>query len=309
MHDGSNPFSASIDTWEAAVTRWLLEGKHRAAATRRREKGILEWLAPRLQQTRLDQIGRVLLDEVRAEKLAEGAGPRSANYVVGVVLAVLRAAADRGWIDKAPTIRPLKLPPPRVRWLTVLQASALLAELPQPLRDMASLSLETGLRWGNVSGLRWAQVHEQSAVLTISAGHMKGRSGISLPLSEPALEILRRRRGQHAVYVFAAQGRRIQRPPHEAWYGALRRAGIDDFRWHDLRHTWASWHAQQGTPMLILQQLGGWKTPAMVTRYAHLDTRALRGHVAGLAQWKSETFAQSQAATPAADANPPNGDI
>ena len=48
------------------------------------------------------------------------------------------------------------------------------------------------------------------------------------------------------------------------------RAGIQDFRWHDLRHTWASWHVQSGTPLPVLQQLGGWQSYEMVLRYAHL---------------------------------------
>lgn len=42
-----------------------------------------------------------------------------------------------------------------------------------------------------------------------------------------------------------------------AWYKALKRCAIDDFRWHDLRHTWASWHVQSGTPLNVLQELGG----------------------------------------------------
>jgi integrase len=56
----------------------------------------------------------------------------------------------------------------------------------------------------------------------------------------------------------------------KAWYAALDRAGIADFRWHDLRHTWASWHVQNGTPLLALQELGGWQSSEMVRRYAHL---------------------------------------
>ena len=48
------------------------------------------------------------------------------------------------------------------------------------------------------------------------------------------------------------------------------RARIDDFRWHDLRHCWASWHIQNGTPLFALQELGGWQSPEMVRRYAHL---------------------------------------
>jgi integrase len=56
----------------------------------------------------------------------------------------------------------------------------------------------------------------------------------------------------------------------KAWKAALKRAGIENFRWHDLRHTWASWHAQAGTPLHVLQELGGWETTEMVRRYAHL---------------------------------------
>lgn len=56
----------------------------------------------------------------------------------------------------------------------------------------------------------------------------------------------------------------------KAWKAALLRAGIADFRWHDLRHTWASWHVQAGTPVYELQELGGWASSEMVRKYAHL---------------------------------------
>ena len=56
----------------------------------------------------------------------------------------------------------------------------------------------------------------------------------------------------------------------KAWLAALKRAGTEDFRWHDLRHTFATWHRQAGTPTHKLQRLGGWKTREMVERYAHV---------------------------------------
>jgi integrase len=62
----------------------------------------------------------------------------------------------------------------------------------------------------------------------------------------------------------------------KAWTTALKRAGIDDFRWHDLRHTFATWHRQAGTPIYELQRLGGWKTSSMVERYAHVAPEALQ---------------------------------
>ena len=57
---------------------------------------------------------------------------------------------------------------------------------------------------------------------------------------------------------------------------ALKRAGIENFRWHDLRHTWVSWHVQQGTPLFALQEMAGWETEKMVRRYAHLSYLAGR---------------------------------
>ena len=70
--------------------------------------------------------------------------------------------------------------------------------------------------------------------------------------------------------VFTYAGKPLQSANTKAWRAALKRAGIEDFRWHDLRHTWATWQRQAGTPTYELQRLGGWRTGAMVERYAHL---------------------------------------
>ena len=53
---------------------------------------------------------------------------------------------------------------------------------------------------------------------------------------------------------------------------------FSDFRWHDLRHTWASWHVQAGTPLNVLKKLGGWASLDMVLRYAHLGADHLAEH-------------------------------
>ena len=65
----------------------------------------------------------------------------------------------------------------------------------------------------------------------------------------------------------------------KAWRLALQRVGIENFRWHDLRHTWASWHVQAGTPLHVLQELGGWECVEMVRKYAHLSTVHLAEYV------------------------------
>ena len=89
-------------------------------------------------------------------------------------------------------------------------------------------------------------------------------------------------RGKHPKRVFTFAGQPIVNANTRAWRNALKRAGIENFRWHDLRHTWASWHRMQGTPTHELQQLGGWRTGAMVERYAHLTPDHLASAAARL---------------------------
>lgn len=78
------------------------------------------------------------------------------------------------------------------------------------------------------------------------------------------------------MYVFTYRGDPVARTSTKAWYAALKRAGISDFRWRDLRHTWASWHVQSGTRLQELQELGGWSTHEMVLRYAQLSADHLK---------------------------------
>ena len=65
-----------------------------------------------------------------------------------------------------------------------------------------------------------------------------------------------------------------------AWSSALKLAGMENFKWDDSRHTFATWHRQAGTSTYELQRFGGWKTKAMVERYAHVGSEALQGAAA-----------------------------
>ncbi len=70
----------------------------------------------------------------------------------------------------------------------------------------------------------------------------------------------------------------------KAWRQALARAGIEDVRWHDSRHTSASWLVHAGTPLNVLQEMGGWESVSMVRRYAHLAADQLAHYAERLAR-------------------------
>jgi len=154
---------------------------------------------------------------------------------------------------------------------------------------MVRFSLTTGLRKANVTGLEWSQVDLARRAAWIHPDQAKAKKAIGIPLNTDAVLVLRRWEGRHRERVFAYPRRDekgvlewspITKAGGRAWRNALQRAGIEHFRWHDLRHTWASWHVQPGTPLHVLQELGGWSDFAMVKKYAHLAQEHLAEHAA-----------------------------
>lgn len=225
----------------------------------------------------LHQVTREVIDQI-AERKAGESSRSNANRYLALIRSILRRAKDDWeWMDRIPKVRLYREPKRRICFLTREQARRLLAELPAHLKTMAQFSLATGLRQRNVSYLQWDQVDVSRGVAWIHPDQAKAGRAIGVPLNEDALAVLRARLGEHKVYVFTFQGKPVDRCSTKAWKLAVVRAGIDrSFRWHDLRHTWASWHVQSGTRLQELMELGGWASYEMVLRYAHLATENLR---------------------------------
>ncbi len=256
-------------TWEQAAVRWLKEKAHKASLDA--DRMHLRWLDGHLRGMDLSAINREVLDRVIEARLSEGVSNATVNRTMEVVRAILRKAANEWeWTDRAPAVRMLPEPKRRIRWLTQEEAERLIVELPEHLAEMVRFSLATGLRKANVTELEWSQVNLQRRIAWIHADQAKARKAIGIPLNAEAILVLRRQMGEHPRFVFTHRGKPVRNVNTKAWKAALRRVGIADFRWHDLRHTWASWHAQAGTPPNVLQELGGWESADMVRRYAHL---------------------------------------
>jgi integrase len=122
-------------------------------------------------------------------------------------------------------------------------------------------------------GRRTASVHSDDA---------KNGDDLHESLNELAIDVLQRQRGKHPERVFTYKGKPINWANTRGWRSALVRAGISNFRWHDLRHTWASWLVQHGTPLYDLQEMGGWKSAEMVRRYAHLAPAQMARNAAAI---------------------------
>ncbi|MBU2741547.1 site-specific integrase [Acidithiobacillus albertensis] len=268
-------------TWDDAGLRWLDERRDKASL----DKDMIElaWLQTYFRGRFLEELDRNRIQSVLEIKRKE-TSPSTANRYLALIRAILNRCVEWGWLHHAPKLRQYKEPKRRIRWLRPEEAARLLSFLPQHLRDMTEFSLATGLRQANVAGLRWDQVDLSRRVVLFEPGEMKNGEPFGLNLSDTAMEVLQRQIGKHPDRVFTYRRKAVKQTNTRAWGKALRKAGISDFRWHDLRHTWASWHVQSGTSLERLQELGGWESVEMVRRYAHLAPEHLAKDCARIEQ-------------------------
>lgn len=308
-------------TWDTAVLEWLNEHDHLRSIED--VKYRLAWFTPHLQGKPLAKIDADLIRDLAKKRKAEVikgdqvTSNATVNRHLAEVSKILHYAHRRGWLAGVPPIAKMHEAAKRVTWITTDQARTLLAELPPHLRVMAAFSLATGLRETNVRLLCWQQVDLQRRVAWIYADQAKAGKDLSVPLNEHALQVLRSQQGAHTRWVFPvprwetldgqAEAELVADSPtgkisNHAWRKACIRAGLPTLRFHDLRHTWASWHVQAGTPLPVLQELGGWASLAMVQRYAHLGVTHVHA-------WASNIGGTNPVQVPAAgtNANGPEG--
>jgi integrase len=255
--------------WEVAVLDWLAANQHLRSLSDRKDH--LRWAGKHLTGAPVASISRNELDRLANLKATDGASNATVNRYLASISAVLGHAVTKGWIDSQPRVPKRVEAEHQPRWATQKQAAKLVAALPEHLAPIAAFSLATGLRWANVAGLRRDRVDNERRTACIPAAQAKGKRALTSPLNDAALEILKTQKGKHRTAVFHYHGKPIATYGKPAWRIACKKAGLPAaFTWHDLRHTWASWHVQAGTPLAVLQELGGWRSLAMVMVYAHL---------------------------------------
>lgn len=275
----------------AATAWWQAVGQHKRTC----EDDLLKLrvLAPMISDKTIQRITAADLREIRSELLRRQITEATANRYMALLSAILNHARKQGWVDRVPAIPRVPEQKGRIRWLTNEEAKRLLGELPNHLRRMAAFTLATGLRRHNVTHLRWRSVDMQRGIAYIDASEAKGKKPIGIPLNEDALAVLRECRRDDPEWVFVYRGSPVVRTGVRAWHKACERAGLVDLHWHDLRHTWASWHVMSGTPIQVLKELGGWTSLEMVLRYAHLAPDHLSNAAKKIEGWSQNCHTEN----------------
>jgi integrase len=278
-------------TWEEATERWLKEKAHKRSLNRDRQ--AFQAVDPYLRGKALVEIDSETLQGC-AGGLRKDRAPGTVNRIMAAVRGVLSACVKWGWLSAVPKVEVQHVERHDPRFITHDQFQTLAGHLPPHLARMARFAVSTGLRWSNVSRLRWELVDLERSVAYVPGGETKSGKPIPVPLSGDARAILdglaqeRAEEGTSQADGFVFRDHKGRAPigsPKTAWGKAVKRAGLEGFRFHDLRHTWAAWHTMNGTPAIVLKTLGGWSSLSMVERYAALNP----GHLSEWADNSSRT--------------------
>jgi integrase len=225
-----------------------------------------------------------VLDQYRALRLGEKVGPATINREMATLKHALSKAVEWKLLRKTAreeltAIKKYQEPDGRLRYLSgKVEAERLLQACDASLRPIVVMALHTGMRNGELLGLTWSLVEMTHGFIRLM--QTKNGKARALPFNETLWRLFSGLRTRTDVpWVFHdARGNRCNdiRHPFEA---ACVSAGLTDFHFHDLRHTFASWLIMKGVPLATVSILLGHTSPAMTLRYAHLSPKHLTSAV------------------------------
>jgi len=264
------------------------------------KKGIIKRLQEKFGNSPLPSITTHEIDKYQSEILASGKAPATANRYIACLKHMMTKADEWKWISEGTLkesrkIKMLKENNKRLRYLTEDEYSRLLVACGKTraakwLTPIVAIAVNTGMRQGEIMGLRWDQIDMKNQMILLT--DTKNGDRREVPLNEAA-------RGAFSSLPHRIDGGKVFKAEafnDQPFMAALRMAGIKDFRFHDLRHTFASWLIMAGEGLATVQSLLGHKTITMTLRYAHLS----QGH-RSQAVARLDTIACGNVATKTAD--------
>lgn len=261
--------------FEEAVILFLKDGKEQKSF--RVKQARAEYFLSKFAGRELSSItGEEILKSlpVIVEKTCKKVSNATINRYRADIMRMFSLAYKLDWIDSVPFVPRVKEPKVRVRWITKEKAALLIQNLRlQWMKDVCFFALSTGARMSEIFTLTWHNVDLVNRVATVTNDNAKSGKARALLLNHDAVELIRKLRFKNnCEFVFTRSTlKRVYDIDRRDFSDACELSGIEDFHFHDLRHTWASWHVQAGTPLFTLKELGGWETLEMVKKYAHLN--------------------------------------
>ena len=274
-------------TFSEMMTRYM-EGYsaiNTAPSTHRRAKSTVKHIERYFGDFIVADIRTKDVSAYKEMRRKEGAAPKTVNNeLILMGHAFNLALKEWEWVRDNPVSRVSKerVNNRRKRWLKSQEEERLLRASPEWLREIIVFALNTGLRRGEILNLKWSLVDLKRRTLTIL--EQKNGEDDTLPLNETVMEVLAARSKVRSIstdHVFLSrEGRKLDGDTiHWFFTKVKKKAKVEDFRFHDLRHTFATRLVQAGVEIYKVQKLMRHKSPQMTQRYAHHYPESLRSGV------------------------------
>ncbi|MBO1225043.1 MAG: site-specific integrase [Candidatus Scalindua sediminis] len=244
----------------------------------------LKHLIPPFGDLNLSSISRKKISRYKVLRTDEGAKPATINRELAMFSKAFNLAVDEWeWLKNKPfsKIPKEKEGNERTRWLTEDEERILLENCPKWLREIVVFALNTGLRQDELLSLEWSRANLFRKTILIQK--TKNDKPKTIPLNQIAMDVLEQKSKEKVRilkgdFVFiSSHGSKIDRHNlRRAFNNAREKAGIKDFKFHDLRHTFATRLAQKGVDLYMISKLLGHKDIRMTQRYAHHCPESLR---------------------------------
>lgn len=243
-------------------------------STVERKDGIVNHLNGAFGKKYIYEITALDVEEYKRKRIEERKAPATVNKEISVLRNILNTAVEWGKLRTAPPkIKLLKENNQRIRYLGKGEEISLMDACPEFLKPIIEIALNTGMRRGEILGLKWQDIDFDQKNITLS--DTKNGEERHVPMNSTVVDILSGlRRRPESNYVFSGKdiGTHISKGyiSHK-FESTVKQAGIEDFKFHDLRHTFASRLVMKGVNLKAVQELLGHKTFNMTLRYAHLS--------------------------------------
>ncbi len=232
------------------------------------EKNTLEnRLIPFFNGKCLDEIVPQNVEKYKFERIKK-VKPATINRDLACLKHLYNKAIDWDLVEYNPVrkIRFLKEPPGRIRYLTSEEINRLFKNCPEQFKPVVTIALNTGLRKSEIFSLKWKNIDFKNHILIVE--HSKNNEKRILPMNSTVYNILHKY-PRKDEYIFSIKNSR------RLFEKAVEKAEIKNFKFHDLRHTFASYLAMSGCNLKTIQELMGHKDIRMTIRYAHLSNAHL----------------------------------
>ena len=254
---------------------------NKATSTTHRDKNRLQYLLEAFGKKKLAEITVQDVEQYKQNR-RKVVKPATVNRELALFRHMLSKAMDWEYLNKTPTrtVKLFKEPSGRIRYLSNGERERLLQECRcsdnSILYPTVLTALNTGMRKGELQGLTWDDVDFERRIITIR--QTKNNEIRHIPIARGLLQVLQALLNEypHSYYVFSKPNGTAYGDWKKSFRAACRRAGVKDFRFHDLRHTFASYLGMSGCNAFEIKALTGHKTLAMVDRYVHISNDQLK---------------------------------